>query len=258
MATVISRPTRLWWLVGLILLCLFLLVQLPASWLVQKFVPNNPYLQQISGNLWQGQANWQISPPNNPNKSLSGTLDWQWQPLYIFTGKIGMNVKIRSGTTELNGLAKIGKNSWQIHDFNGKINKDLLSSLGSWQLPDSPIMVKNLSLSRDKTGFVNASGDFDWLGGNMGYPFGGRVYQINLPKMVGVLDKEKTSQSPSRLHLALATPQGQRLGDLYLDNDNMLDVALTQRLLKNMPNYQGQGADDSVAVSLRQPLFGSF
>ncbi|EEN8053861.1 general secretion pathway protein, partial [Salmonella enterica subsp. enterica serovar Enteritidis] len=39
-----------------------------------------------------------------------------------------------------------------------------------------------------------------------------------------------------------------------LDQDNMIDVSLTQRLLKNMPAYQGKGADDSVVVSIRQPL----
>ena len=54
----------------------------------------------------------------------------------------------------------------------------------------------------------------------------------------------------------MTMPQGQRLGDLYLDNDNMVDVALTQRLLKKMPEYKGQGADDSVVVSIRQPLAG--
>jgi general secretion pathway protein N len=64
------------------------------------------------------------------------------------------------------------------------------------------------------------------------------------------------SNGGQRLHLAMTMPQGQSLGDLYLDNDNMVDVALTQRLLKKMPEYKGQGADDSVVVSIRQPLAG--
>ena len=69
----------------------------------------------------------------------------------------------------------------------------------------------------------------------------------------GINNSNKAAQGKS-LHLALTTPQAERLGDFYLDQDNMIDVSLTQRLLKNMPAYQGKGADDSVVVSIRQPL----
>lgn len=253
---VISRPTRFWWLIALVLLCLFLLVQLPASWLIQRFLPNNPYLQQVSGNLWEGQSAWQFSGINQA-KSLPANLNWQWRPLYLFSGKIAMAVEIRSGQSLVTGLVKVGKNDWQVIDFKGKITKDMLGQLGNWQLPDTPILVEDLSLTSDNGNFSDVAGKFSWAGGALGYPSGGRVYQINLPKMQGILSKEKNSaQIPSRLHLALTTKEGQRLGDFYVDNDKMLDVALTQRLLKNMPDYQGQGADDSVVVSLRQPLLG--
>jgi len=96
------RPTKLWWLVGLVLLCLSLVIQLPAAWLLQKFAPNNPYLQQISGNLWQGQANWQINA--RPNTPLAGSVDWRWQPWHLLMGKLGMAVDIRSGKTDLQGV----------------------------------------------------------------------------------------------------------------------------------------------------------
>lgn len=39
--------------------------------------------------------------------------------------------------------------------------------------------------------------------------------------------------------------QDKRLGDLYIDGDNMLDVSLTQRLLENMPEYKGQAPQDN-------------
>lgn len=106
---VISRPTRFWWLIALVLLCLFLLVQLPASWLIQRFLPNNPYLQQVSGNLWEGQSAWQFSGINQA-KSLPANLNWQWRPLYLFSGKIAMAVEIRSGQSLMTGLVKVGKN----------------------------------------------------------------------------------------------------------------------------------------------------
>jgi general secretion pathway protein N len=56
------------------------------------------------------------------------------------------------------------------------------------------------------------------------------------------------------LHVNLLNNQDKRLGDLYLDGDNMLDVSLTQRLLENMPEYQGQAPQDTPVISVRQPL----
>ncbi|MFW2178465.1 MULTISPECIES: type II secretion system protein N [unclassified Moraxella] len=269
-----SRPTKLWWLVGLVLLCVFLLIQLPAQWLLNKFSPNNPYLQQVSGNLWQGQANWQVM--TQPNAPLTGTAQWQWQPWHILTGKFGSAVTIRTGKTELKGQVKLGKDSWQANDFSGKITADTLRQIVNWQLPDTPITIKEVSLAKSKQGFDKADGTLNWAGGEMSYPTGGRSYKMNLPNMQGGLsvDKGNAGQSPNttnanvnngnngnatstngqRLHLALTNPQGQRFGDFYIDNDNMLDVALTQRFLKNMPEYKGQGVDDSVVVSIRQPL----
>ena len=268
MASIPARPTKLWWLIGLVLLCLCLVVQLPARWIVQKFAPNNPYLQQISGNLWQGQANWQVM--TQPNAPLTGTLNWQWQPWYLFIGKLGFATEIRSGKTTLTGVTKVGKSNWQLVDFSGSLTSDTLKQGVNWQLPDAPIKVADLNISHAKQGFQSATGTLNWAGGELGYPSGGRVYKITMPSMVGTLSVDKASgqgnandngnngasNGGQRLHLAMTMPQGQRLGDLYLDNDNMVDVALTQRLLKNMPEYKGQGADDSVVVSIRQPLAG--
>lgn len=271
MATAVSHPTKLWWLIGLILLTVCLLVQLPASWIIQKFAPNTPYLQQITGNLWQGNANWQVAI--NPSKALTGTVGWRWQPWQLLTGKLGFRADIRTGKTNLIGNVTVNQSSWQIDDFNGKIAADTLKQGLNWQLPDTPIRVKDLAMTHKAQGFERATGNLNWTGGELGYPSGGRVYKITMPTMMGTVSLDKagsmstppTPNSPNatspttpsngqRLHLALTTPQGQRLGDMYLDNDNMVDVALTQRLLKNMPDYKGQAADDSIVVSLRQPL----
>nr|MBP6341893.1 hypothetical protein [Moraxella sp.]MBP7234635.1 hypothetical protein [Moraxella sp.] len=145
-----------------------------------------------------------------------------------------------------------------------------LAQLVSWQLPDAPITIKEMSIEKNKQGYQTAKGSMNWAGGDLGYPTGGKTYLIKLPTMQGNLSADKASVQPiananginnsnktaqgKSLHLALTTPQAERLGDFYLDQDNMIDVSLTQRLLKNMPAYQGKGADDSVVVSIRQPL----
>lgn len=74
-----------------------------------------------------------------------------------------------------------------------------------------------------------------------------------MPPMRAQLSSEQKNDN-HLLHVNLLNNQDKRLGDLYLDGDNMLDVSLTQRLLENMPEYQGQAPQDTPVISVRQPL----
>jgi len=44
------------------------------------------------------------------------------------------------------------------------------------------------------------------------------------------------------------------MANLVLDPDMMLDVQLTQRLLLNVPSYDGKAGLDTYVISSRQPL----
>lgn len=73
-----------------------------------------------------------------------------------------------------------------------------------------------------------------------------QTYLIKLPIMVGTIGSDKSPSNSSsssappsndnstaqakRLQVALTTPNGERLGDIAIDPDNMVDIALTQRL----------------------------
>lgn len=92
-----------------------------------------------------------------------------------------------------------------------------------------------------------------WVGGEVGYPSGGKVFYIRMPALRAELSTEQKSHK-TLLHINLLNNQDKRLGDLYLDGDNMLDVSLTQRLMENMPEYEGQAPQDTPVVSVRQPL----
>ncbi|WP_367109788.1 type II secretion system protein N [uncultured Psychrobacter sp.] len=251
-----KRPRKLWWLVGLFLFALFALLQMPAAWVLEKYAPNSPYVQHVSGNVWQGSAIWQLPVSSTP---LTGSVDWTWQPWHLFLGKLGADVDIVSGQTRLEGQVKIGRQAWQIDDMSGKVAPGTLSTIVDWQLPNTPIQVNAVSLQRksgsDSTnsGFTQADGQLTWVGGEVGYPSAGKVFYINMPAMRAELQSEQKNNN-HLLHVNLLDNQDKRLGDLYLDNDNMLDVSLTQRLLENMPEYEGQAPQDTPVVSVRQPL----
>lgn len=253
------RPKKTWWLVGVVLIMLFLLLQMPAVWVVKKMAPNSPYIQHVSGNLWQGAAIWQLPLTASP---LSGSATWSWQPWQLFLGKLGAAMTIESGQSLLTGDVSLGKNSWQIKAFNGKITPETLADVVDWQLPKSPlqvnqVMIRHQSAKGDRAGgFTKADGNLSWAGGEMGYPSGGRTFQLSLPMVYANLSAEQKDNRPV-LQFSLVNQQDKRLGELTLDNDNMVDVNLTQRLLETMPDYKGQAPKDTPVVSIRQPLRSS-
>lgn len=256
-------PRKLWWLVGLTLFALFALLQMPAAWMIEKYAPNSPYVQHVSGNLWQGSTVWQLSQSATP---LTGTADWSWQPWYLLLGKVGAEVDIRSGQTQLEGQVKLGRHSWQVDDMDGTIAPETLTSVVDWQLPNTPIRVNGVSLTRnssankpttDKTmGFSHAEGQLTWVGGEVGYPSGNKVFYITIPAVRGQLSQEQKNNK-NVLHINLLNNQDKRLGDLYIDHENMIDVSLTQRLLESMPEYKGKAPQDTEVISVRQPLLTS-
>ena len=258
-----KRPRKLWWLFGFILFALFAVLQMPAAWLLEKYAPDTPYVQHVSGNLWQGSAIWQLPVSTAP---LTGAAEWSWQPWHLLLGKLGAEVDISSEQTRLNGQVKVGSSSWQIQNMSGKIAPETLASVVDWQLPNTPIQVNNVSLKRQSAknseasssdrnaaGFREASGQLTWVGGEVGYPSGGKVFYITMPALRAELSAEQKNNK-NLLHVNLINNQDKRLGDLYIDGDNMLDVSLTQRLLENMPEYKGQAPQDTPVVSVRQPL----
>ena len=259
-----KRPRKLWWLIGFVLFALFALLQMPAAWLLEKYAPNTPYVQHVSGNVWQGSAIWQLPVSSTP---LTGMAEWTWQPWQLLTGKLGADVNINSEQTRLEGQVKLGLSSWQVDNMSGKIAPETLASVVDWQLPNTPIQVNAVSLKRQagdneaansdsaKTtaGFSDVDGQLTWVGGEVGYPSGGKVFYITMPVLRAELSAEQKNNK-NLLHINLLNNQDKRLGDLYLDGDNMLDVSLTQRLLENMPEYKGQAPQDTPVVSVRQPL----
>jgi general secretion pathway protein N len=72
---------------------------------------------------------------------------------------------------------------------------------------------------------------------------------MQIPSLAGRL-----SQEQNKLMVDLRDQRQQKLMNLTIDPSLMLDVQLTQRLMLNVPSYQGKAGLDSYVVSSRQPL----
>lgn len=238
-----KQPGKGWWFFGIFLLLIFIVLQLPAAWIIARVSPNNPYIDSISGSIWQGQADWHI-------QQVQGVVSWKLRPWTLLLMRAGADIELRTGDTRLNGRVAISPNQRRVEKLNGQISTQTLSSLLPWQWPDNPVQVRDLKvIYHQKNGWQDADGQLNWPGGLLGYPFEGRVERANLPPMLARLSVQQ-----NRLQLNLTTIQNERMGDIYLSADQMLEVQLTQRLLLTVAGYRGQAGLDTAVVSTRQPL----
>lgn len=242
-STTTKQLGKRWWFFAAFFLLVFIVLQLPAAWIMARFAPNNPYIDHVTGNVWAGQADWHA-------QNMQGVLSWRLKPWELVLLRVAADVELSIADSQLNGRVAIGRQSWQVKQLNGQISASTLRSVLPWQWPDSPIKISDLGLIFDqKTGFDQVAGQLNWGGGTLGYPFEGRTQRAAMPPLVGQL-----AMNRERLHVALTDSSKGRMGDIYLSTDQMLDVQLTQRLLQNVAGYRGQAGLDTAVVTTRQPL----
>lgn len=241
----IKKSKRLvWWGTAIIAFLLFVILQIPASWLISKFYKNNQVLQNVSGNIWQGQADWKKG-------KLSGSVSWKTRPLDIILLRVGADVEIHSGQTQLNGIMAYGLGKKiLVKDMQGQISPNTLKSIVNWEWPANAIQLSDVQLNyKPELGFSKSEGVLQWGGGALIYQFAQRQDRMDIPSLIGQLSDES-----GKLQISLQDQRSQKMANLSLDSSLMLDVQLTQRLLQNIPSYSGKAGLDTYVMGSRQPL----
>jgi len=213
-----------WWIFAIFAFLIFIILQIPATWLIAKFSKNNQILHNVSGNIWQGQADWQRG-------QLRGSVHWKTRPLDLL-------------------LLRLGAQKIMIKDLQGEISPETLKYFANWQWPENAIQLKDVQLNYQKEkGFSATEGQLNWGGGALTYTFGQRQDRMNMPSLVAEMKDEN-----GQLQIDVRDQRSQKVANLSLDAGLMLDVQLTQRMLLNIPSYQGKAGLDTYVVSSRQPL----
>lgn len=240
-----DKPKQVKWLLfAVIIFFIFVMLQVPAAWLISKFYKNNQSLQNVSGNIWRGQADW--------NKGqLKGSISWKTRPLDLLLLRAGADVEIHCGNTQLEGIIGYGLGKTVvIKSFNGQIAPETLKALADWQWPSNAIQLKDISLKfKPQQGFSKMDGQLQWAGGELLYTFAQRQDRMNVPSLIG-----KLTDDQGKLQIDVRDAREQKMINLQLDAELMLDVQLTQRLLMNIPSYDGKAGLDTYVISSRQPL----
>lgn len=233
-----------WWITGVVAFLIFVLLQVPATWLIAKFYKNNQTLHNVSGNIWQGQADWHKG-------NLRGSVSWRTRPWDLILLRVRANVEVHSGQTQLNGVVGYGLGKKIIvNQMQGQIAPETLKNIANWQWPANAIQISDMSLRFKKdAGFSDVDGQLHWAGGELRYTFGQRQDQMNIPSLNAQLKDEA-----GKLIFDIQDQRSQKMANISLDPSMMLDVQLTQRMLLNVPSYDGKAGLDTFVISSRQPL----
>ncbi len=236
-----------WLMLAIVAFFIFVVLQVPAAWLIAKFYKNGQFLHNVSGNVWQGSADWQKG-------NLRGSLNWQLRPLELLLLRLAADVDVHSGNTKLSGTASYSMNKTiYMRDMQGQFAPETLKKVADWQWPSNPIQFKDMQFKYKKTqGFNHADGNLLWSGGELLYTFAQRQERMNVP----VLSAKLTDES-GQLVIDVRDNREQRMMNIKLDPDLMIDVQLTQRMLLNVPSYEGNAGLDTYVISTRQPLMGA-
>ena len=165
--------------------------------------------------------------------------------------RLGANLDIHSGNTQFNGVFGYGfGQKIMVKDLQGTISPETLKYFANWQWPQNAIQLKDVQLNYQKEkGFGSAKGQLHWGGGELSYTFGQRQDRMNVPSLIAELKDEN-----GQLQIDVRDQRSQKMANLSLDPSFMLDVQLTQRMLLNIPSYQGKAGLDTYVISSRQPL----
>ncbi|RKG29486.1 type II secretion system protein N [Acinetobacter tianfuensis] len=240
-----NKPKQFRWLIfAIVSFFVFVLLQVPAAWIISKFYKNNQILHNVSGNIWRGQADWKQG-------NLSGSVSWSTRPWEVLLLRAGASIEIHSGNTQLEGVVGygLGKTVY-VKSLSGQIAPETLKKLADWQWPANPIQLKDIEFNYKKqAGFAQAEGQMQWAGGELLYTFAQRQDRMNMPSLAG-----RISDDSGKLLIDVRDTREQKMMNLQLDADLMLDVQLTQRLLLNVASYEGKAGLDTYVISSRQPL----
>lgn len=243
-----NKPNTFKWLILAIgTFFIFVVLQVPAAWLIAKFYKNNQVVHNVNGNIWQGSADWKKG-------NLNGSLNWQLRPLDFLLLRTGANIDVHSGNTKISGIVSYGLGkTLHLKDLQGQLAPETLKSIADWQWPTNPIQFSNVSLKfKKQQGFNDAVGDMQWSGGELLYTFAQRQERMNVPVLAALMADEN-----GQLLIDVRDNREQKMMNIKLDADLMLDVQLTQRLLLNVPSYEGNAGLDTFVISTRQPLMGA-
>lgn len=246
--------THNYFIIALAVYCFTILVQLPASVLIQPLAKNLNQrvfsVQSVSGSLWQGQLLAEI-------EGQFVDLSWDWHLWHLLLLTINADVHIKSAVLEAKSEISLSPGALGIEGFSGLVKSQTLNALlkikGVNAQIENDIYLQNLSLQRDDGIFVRASGQASWEGGVIrakDLPDG----KAQFPSLLGNLSLEEGGLSIS---LVEAQNQDAMILDILLSHDGQAHLRLREQVDQyvKVPSQLLRGGPENVMFEIKRQIF---
>lgn len=236
------KKRRLMWLVlALGGFLLFLLVQLPISWLLaQPEATARVTLVQATGNVLAGDGVWQWRTASG--EALTGQLKWRLSIKGLLTGK-PYQVTVSQGTSQLSGQLSLSHSGATLYDWTGRIKPESLYA-ATGLMVDMPVQLNTLSGQVGDT--LVLTGQANMAPAQFGYHLHGITGHIGMPALQA--DIAPTENADGTL-IRVMSPSGQVAMVTLIDGQ--IETGLTYRLLKDITGLGlGLASDDAIMMQL--------
>jgi hypothetical protein len=150
---------------ALLLYVLFLVVTLPAAWLadgVSRASRKAVQLQEPEGSVWSGSG--RLVMTRGPREF--GQMKWSVNPLWLFAGRLHLNVQLSGGQTQGQGALRVGYRSLSLKDFEAAVPAELAPVLYSPAAlidPKGQLRLRTSSLDVSGNG-LQGTAELTWQG----------------------------------------------------------------------------------------------
>lgn len=246
--------TRNYFIIAVAVYSLTILVQLPASVLIQPLAKNLDQqvfsVHSISGSLWRGQLQARLA-------DQFVDVNWNCHLWHLFLLTINADVHIKSAVLEGKSEISLSPGALGIEGFSGLVKAQALNILlkdkGVEAHIENNIYLQNLSLHRDNGAFVKASGQASWEGGMIrakDLPDG----KAQFPSLLGNL-----SLADKGLNISLIEAQHQDavILDILLSHGGQAHLRLREQLDQyvQVPSQLIRGNPENVMFEIKRQLF---
>jgi general secretion pathway protein N len=116
---------------GLVFYLLFLIIELPASWVawgLNRYTQGTVRLDPISGNLWGGNGRLVIYYPSTTPHDF-GQTKWHINPLWLLTGRVKLSLQANHQDRHIKTTVELANEYFMLHDTEAELTAPFIAQI---------------------------------------------------------------------------------------------------------------------------------
>ena len=246
--------TKTLWAIGFVAYFIFLLLMMPATWMIHRIPSLSQHMSAVAGNLFEGQA--QLRVQGRWADLWDHTqISWQFRPFYLLTGGLGFQLHLKNTALDTQGVAILGIRQLGMKHWDGFVDGSWLSRFLDQQKIsfDHRLQLTQVSiwLNYRKPLMSSASGQLTWPGGIAHYSMNEKMQSVQFPALTGSFSHEK-----DQLQLAVTETRTQgSVVQFSVTADGWGSAMVFKRMLKLIGQLNQKAKGDELLFTFREKIF---